>query len=243
MSDLPIKWPGFRPKLLIAALVVLGVVGYLWYQDYVVERAPREEEPELVTWVDRGLSEEAKAELELRIQTLEAAMATDSEIAGDISKILELGNLKYRFGDLAGAREQYEKILSTHPTDAPAHENLGQTLLEMGDFAGAEEHWRAAIAASPYEVTYIKLADLIVEQFPDRQAEIQPLLEEAIATLGQSAGLLVRLGEWYAANGLYDEAISHYKVAKQLEPDNEGIDTLISEAKSAKAKAAEQSGE
>jgi len=143
-----------------------------------------------------------------------------------------LGNLKYQLGDLAEAKEIYTtKILADHPADAPALENLGQTLFEMQDYKGAELRWRAAISVSPWEVTYLKLVNLIAAKFPDRQQEIQVILEEAIANLGQSAGLLLRLGDWYANNGQYDRALSHYQVAKQLAPEDSLINEKIAEVK------------
>src|SRR3989338_7752505 len=128
---------------LITGLIFLIVIGLMWRfskNNQLLSSEP--DASEFVTWVDRGMPESIAAELELRIQTLEASIEADTDEKKDISQILELGNLKYAYGDLAGAKEQYERILSTHPTDAPAHENLGQTLLEMGDVIGAEGHWR-----------------------------------------------------------------------------------------------------
>ncbi len=234
----PVKAPLFTPKrllVLLAALVII-VVGLFMFRDRFLPggTSPDGNTTPLVTWVDRNLDPDVKAEFEVRISTLEAAMQSDSTLANDIGEMLQLANLKYAYGDLAGAKEWYEKILATHPNDAPAHENLAQTLLEMGDYAGAETHWRAALTTNPYEVTYIKLADLIRDHFPERQAEIQTLLEDAIATLGQTPGLLVRLGQWYEANGDYESALSHYHVAKQLSPDDTSIDILIDEAEAAR---------
>ena len=217
---------------LITGLIFLIVIGLMWRfskNNQLLSSEP--DASEFVTWVDRGIPESIAAELELRIQTLEASLEANTNEKKDISQILELGNLKYTYGDLAGAKEQYERILLTHPTDAPAHENLGQTLLEMGDVAQAEEHWRAAIASSPYEVTYIKLADLIDASFFERHAEIQPLLEEAIATLGQSPALLVRLGNWYRQEKDFERALSHYQVALRLQPENTSLIQLINEVK------------
>ncbi|HBP00459.1 MAG: hypothetical protein UU48_C0011G0025 [Candidatus Uhrbacteria bacterium GW2011_GWF2_41_16] len=223
----------FRIWLFGLALLIVLVVGFFWYQDYIRKQTPRLLSSSLILFVERGLDETGKAKLISEIQTLESSMQTDSEIAQDIGKMLELGNLKYAYGDLAGAKEWYERILSDHPQDAPALENLGQTLLEMGDDVGAEESWRKAVSISAYEVTYIKLADLLDTRFSSRRSEIGPLLEEAIATLGQTPGLLVRLGKWYADQGLYQEAISHYQVAKQLDSNDQTIDLLIQEARKA----------
>jgi tetratricopeptide (TPR) repeat protein len=170
--------------------------------------------------------------LEEKITNLENSLNTDLELAKDLSQWLQLGNFKYQLGDLAGAREVYEtKILADHPADAAALENLGQTLYEMRDYEGAELKWRAALSVNPWEVTYLKLVNLIKEKFPERQAEIQGILEEAIASIGQSPGLLKELGSWFERNEKYDLALSHYKVAKQLAPEDETIDDLIKEVR------------
>lgn len=209
---------------LLMAIAVLVAVGIFWYSETIHEPA---KPVELVLTVDRGMDEATRAQFESRIQAELDAMAADPAAAEDISQILSLGILYYTVGDLGAAKAEFEKILARFPNDAPAHENLGQTLLEMGDGAGAEAHWRTALAISPYEQTYLKLVDYLYEFHPERVNEIQGILEDAIANLGQSANLLVKLGGWYEQDGQYDRALSHYKVAKQLEPDNESIDKLI----------------
>lgn len=213
------------------AIAVLVTAGIIWHWETNNGPLTDVEQEEWLNYVDRGLPEDARALLEQKTSDLEAAMANDSLVAGDISQWLILGNLKYQLGDLAGAKAAYEQILVDHPQDAPALENLGQALFEMGDYAGAEAKWRAALSANPWEVTYLKLVDLIYTKIPARSSEIQTILEEAIATLGQTPGLLSRLGDWYLENGEYQRAISHYQVAKQLGGSVETLDEKIAEAR------------
>jgi len=215
--------------LTIFAVIILFFLAILWQKEQKAFFPPKENTLVLINWVDRGLSKEAKAELEKRREDLDGSMKSDEKIAKDISKILTLGNLNYSLGELALAKEFYEKILKDYPNDAPSHENLAQTLKEMGDFDGAELHWRKALILNPYDGTYLKLADLIDENFTDRRLEIRTLLEEGISVLGQSPSLLIRLGDWYRQEGDYERAISHYKVALQLDPENMALKTLIEE--------------
>ena len=227
----------FQRKKMKSVLVVLAVF-LLIFVAVLARNARRGEgktlngvvKADFVTHVDRGMDAAMEQEWEKKVSTLEVEMMKNPK---DISLMLQMGNLKYQLGDLASAQEWYERILSTHPQDAPALENLGQTLYEMGDFSGAQKRWRAALAIGPYEVTYLKLADLLQEKFPERKAEIQPLLEEAIATLGQTPGLLTRLGQWYAGEGRYQEALSHFEVAEQLAPDNTTLSLLIEQTRAA----------
>ncbi|OGL66334.1 hypothetical protein A2856_01395 [Candidatus Uhrbacteria bacterium RIFCSPHIGHO2_01_FULL_63_20] len=208
-----------RPKhiLVLASVAVVIVVGAFWFAR---DRAFSLPGADIVEKVDRGISPEDMVKFEERIAKQEAVVAEGER---DISEILVLGNLYYSVGDLAKAKAAYEDILSINPNDAAALENLGQTLIEMGDYARAEARLRAAVNVSAYEPTYIKLADLIDEHFPGRRGEIQGILETAIANLGQTPGLLVRLGRWYADRGMLAEAISHYEVARQLDPENDLI--------------------
>ncbi len=157
----------------------------------------------------------------------ERIVALQAEIAGketqDIGLELQLGNAFYAIGELGKAVEQYDKILATHPTDAPSLENKGQALLEMGDANGALEEWGRAIASSPFEGTYLRMVDVLEEQFPERHDSVKILLEDAIATLGQSPALLIRLGKWHESKGELAEAISHYEIAVQLDPGNQDL--------------------
>jgi len=219
----------------LVGLVVVAVTGWLLYRQ-VNPPAPVVEKPTLLTVVDRGISEEDLAIQRQKIADLEAQIA-EKNAAGerDINLILQLGNLYYGIGELEKSVEQYNDILSTHPNDAPSLENRGQALLEMGDYVGALESWQQALAVNPYEVTYLRVADLITEHFPESQDQVRIVLENAITNLGQTAGLLKRLGEWYEANEMYDEAISHYKVALQLDPDDEWLKNQIDIVKQKKA--------
>jgi len=221
-----------RSVIFVLAVIVLVVLGIIWKFGFLQPAPVENKGGEAVTFIDRGFQGDAKAVLEQKIADQENKLATDAEFAKDLSHWLILGNMKYQLGDLSGAKEIFEtKILKDHPDDAPALENLAQTLYEMGDYEGAELRWRAAISVSPWEVTYLKLVDLIDAKFPARQKEIQGILEEAIANLGQSAGLVRRLGDWYTDNQQYDRALSHYQVAKQLAPDDTSIDERIAEVR------------
>lgn len=212
---------------LIAAAIAIVILGSVWAWRTAQTNAPSPSEPSpqtIVDLVDRGLSVEESASLRDQITTLEAQIA-ENETNGkrDISQVLQLGNLYYQLGDLKTATSWYQNILSTNPSDAPSLENMGQTMLEAGDYAGAERAWKAAINIEAYEPIYIGLADLIDQHFPERTAETQGILETAIANLGQTPGLLIRLAQWYEAQGKLDEAISHYEVAHRLSPKSASI--------------------
>mgnify|MGYP001607972595 CR=1 FL=1 len=219
-----------KPILTVLALVVIATVGVLWWRQGSVTRTPAEPKQQLVTWVDRGIDEGNRVKFDAKLAEIRSQIA-EAEASGkrEISLYLQLGNWLYSTGDLGLAEDAYRNILSTNPQDVPALQNLGQTLLEMGDVKGAEQVWRQSLTLEPSEDYYIRLSNLITEKYPARQAEIQKLLEDAIATLGQTPALLIRLAMWYEAKGDFDQAISHYEVALQLEPANQSLKDKITE--------------
>ena len=109
---------------LTAAIVVIIVVvaAVLIFRP----EANHEPAPELRTYIDKGLSEEAKAEFDLRIATLKASIEASEEFNGH--DYLLLGNLYYQVGELGLAKGAYEAILAQSPEDVGALENLGVTL-------------------------------------------------------------------------------------------------------------------
>lgn len=237
MNDFNPKWI----KIIAAVLIILGLGGYWAWVTFQPSEPSEPSEPSIVTTVDRGMSEEQLADFLARISEFETLVA-ENEANGtrDISVILSLGNLYYQIGELETAATWYRDILRTNPQDAPALENLAQAQLEMGDWTGAELSLRAAANVSAYEPTYIKLADLIDEHFPERRSEIQEILETAIGNLGQTPGLLARLGKLYADQGMLEEAISHYQVASQIDPDDVAIAQELERLKELRAQEAKE---
>lgn len=231
-----------RIRIGAALLIVLFLGGTLIWRAMDTEPSvdPAGPSAELTPRVDRGLSEEQLQPIRERIASVEAEVAQkETDGSRDIGLILSLGNLYYQIGELDTAAAWYRNILKTNPNDAPALENLGQDFLEMGDYVGAEAAWRAALDVEAYEPVYIKLADLIDEQFPERAADIQGILETAIINLGQTPGLLTRLGRWYAERGMLNEAISHYEVARQLAPKDTTIVQELDRLKRERSRQAE----
>jgi tetratricopeptide (TPR) repeat protein len=58
-----------------------------------------------------------------------------------------VGNLRFRRGDDAGAEEHYRKALTLDETQPEAHYNLGYVMLERGRYAQAVDHFQRALAS------------------------------------------------------------------------------------------------
>ena len=209
--------------ILIAVIVVVaGVVIF-----YRPQANPAADE-QFRTHIDKGMSEEVRAEFDLRISTLRASI--DASEDPELRQYLQLANLYYQVGDLALSKQYYEMILAESPNDVPALENLGVSLEQMGDYSGAAKAWSQALELSGNSTTALRLAKLVEEHFPNQRPELKGLLEKSIETFGQEPVFLRMLGDWYANEGDYERALSHYEAAKSV-TGSDDFDELISEAR------------
>lgn len=203
--------PSHHHGLMVAIVVILVVIAAVFL---FRPEANRESAPELRTFIDKGLSEEAQAEFDLRIATLKASIEASVEF--NSHDHLLLGNLYYQVGELGLAKGAYDAILEKSPDDVGALENLGVALELMRDYEGAARSWTRALSLSGSVTTVIRLVDVIEEHLPEQYDRVDDVLELAIESLGQDEMLNGRLAKWYFENGMYDQAQSHYEVAEAL---------------------------
>lgn len=117
-----------------------------------------------VVRVLRPATREARArtayELYCRASSLDENPATFDEAEALYRRALELdpqlaialtnlGNIRFRRGDDAGAQGLYERALALDDAQPEAHYNLGYVMLERGEATGAIPHFEKAIAADP----------------------------------------------------------------------------------------------
>ena len=60
-----------------------------------------------------------------------------------------LGNIRFRRGDEAGAEELYRRAIEVDPRQPEAHYNLGYVMLERGDAASAAPYFERALEGDP----------------------------------------------------------------------------------------------
>jgi tetratricopeptide (TPR) repeat protein len=60
-----------------------------------------------------------------------------------------LGNIRFRRGDEAGAEELYKRAIDIAPRQPEAHYNLGYLMLERGEARGATVHFERALEGDP----------------------------------------------------------------------------------------------
>jgi tetratricopeptide (TPR) repeat protein len=214
----------FRALLVLVAVAVIGVFGFLFRNRLAPGGEPK---PAIIEVVNRGLKPEDEQQFRDKLAGLLAEKATlTAEGKTDITLLLRIGVQYYILGEVGNAAQAYREILAINPNDAAAFENLGQALYEMGDYVGSLEAWQRAATLSPSETTYFRIVELINTQLPEHKARIPALMEHGIANIGQTYGFMIRLGDWYAEQGDYVRAVSHYEVALQLSENAESRTVL-----------------
>ncbi|HEX4447169.1 MAG TPA: tetratricopeptide repeat protein [Polyangiaceae bacterium] len=79
-----------------------------------------------------------------------------------------LGNIRFRRGDEAGAEELYRRAIEVDPRQPEAHYNLGYVMLERGDAASAAKYFECALEGDPrFADAHFNLA-MALEQVGDR---------------------------------------------------------------------------
>lgn len=117
----------------------------------------------------------------------------------------------------ADAKLSFEMGISKNPNNAKAYYYYGNYLNEgIKDPRNAEANYLKAVEKDPYYLpAYSKLIDLYNNQ--DQQEKAIKLLNELISKDSQTPDLYNLLGETYASNGKYPEAIEAYKKAISLD--------------------------
>ena len=103
-----------------------------------------------------------------------------------MSELLDKAGAARRSGDYPTARELYERILRSNPTNGEANGGLGDVARATGDLATAKTHYERALASSPsYGPAQLGLAD--TEWDMGNRAGAQRRYAEIVARLGERA--------------------------------------------------------
>jgi tetratricopeptide (TPR) repeat protein len=157
-----------------------------------------------------GQTDEAIAELRSAIEIDPKDERTHSHLALLFSKQ----------GELKGAAEQFAEIVRLDPKNADAHYNLGMAYYAEGNSAEAAAHWRAAVAARPGQVIYLRPLAWLLATCPDEAvrngAEAVKLAEEAVKTTPDDPAQVGTLAAAYAEAGQFPKAVSNAVEALDL---------------------------
>jgi tetratricopeptide (TPR) repeat protein len=142
---------------------------------------------------------------------------------------VQLGNLYFAKGDLAGAERQYLVSLSVDPNYVYALAGLARVRAAQGDTAKAVELYQSAIDRNPLPEFVIALGELYQATGQARQAEQQYQLVRAMQQLLTSSGVDtdLELALFEADHGADPQAaLALARRAYERRPGIKGADTL-----------------
>lgn len=123
-------------------------------------------------------------------------------------------------GDLAGAREHYERAIAIEPGRAGFHGNLATVLVALGKPGAAVERYQAAIALEPREPSHQNNLAWLLATHPDaavrRGPEALRLAQRAVRQAARAdPQLLDTLAAAQAEVGRWDDAVATARIAVQ----------------------------
>lgn len=122
---------------------------------------------------------------------------------------------------LVAAIEAQEAIVASQPSDASAHNDLGNLLVLAGDVSAAEAAYRRAIELDESSIASRFNLALLLQSLPEmsRKEESARLLNEVIVAEPTHAWAHYQLGRVYESLHRDDAAIEQYSRAFTLDPD------------------------
>ncbi|MGA2603615.1 MAG: tetratricopeptide repeat protein [Verrucomicrobiia bacterium] len=124
------------------------------------------------------------------------------------------------------AMEMYHQSLAINPSNAEAHVNIGNALLQLGQLAGAREQYQEAAHLRPGFAEAHHNLGVVLSRLGQRQ-EAREQWEQAVRIDPNYADAHVNLGTTLAQMGDTEGAIRHLTLALQIKPDNvEALDDL-----------------
>lgn len=148
-----------------------------------------------------------------------------------------LADARINLGDIKGAISPIEKLAQLNPTQSQYKLLLAQARLKTGDFAGANQAYKEILKTNPGDS--LALQGLVIALLQQEQPEeaisvLQDTLANAPKTNQAQAGSVdttsvqLLLGEVYASQKRYDDAIATYD--KAIADDKQDVRPLLAKA-------------
>lgn len=219
-------------KNLLFVIALLVVIGFLGYQYWPLRPAATE----LIESISIEMDPAIRQTFLQRIEVTKAAIDSQKAAGGkvDMPLYMNLATDYQMIGELKLAADVYRDYTTNVNTiDYVAWNNLGDVLEQMQDYLGAEQAYLKAIELLPdYEEYYRDYVYFLENHFAaTRSEDIRQWLEQSVANAGQSSWSMISLAEWYLNSGDCDQALAHYKIASQINPDNTAIQDEYADAR------------
>jgi tetratricopeptide (TPR) repeat protein len=206
--------------IIVIGLAVIGFVGWQWASDG--ELISGDEYPGFVNQEDLDIPDSARLQWEAQLDTARASLAQDPDNFGQLQATAVL---EQQLGLYADARKHMELLLKGNQINPVAWTIYGDIVYKMRDYETAELAYAKSLELDIDQQVLLKLENVWRNDLPSQYPNIETLYKDAISAAGQEPFFLIRLAQWYADEGRYEEAASHLKVAMDLDPENEDIRT------------------
>ncbi len=171
--------------------------------------------------VPTAASGDRQAELEGRANGYELVLEREPDNQAALEGLVEA---RIGLGDLAGAAEPLSRLAELNPQEPRYSVLLAQAQQELNDLEGAAQTYRNILTATPGNMEALQgLVALLVEQ--ERPQAAVGLLQDTLKTAEQSnqiqpgtidvIAVKLLLGQVYAEQARYDDAIATYDTAIQ----------------------------
>lgn len=139
----------------------------------------------------------------------------------------------YQLGDNEGTILAYRASLSVLLNNIVALNNLANAYKEVDDYKNAERAYLKAISVSPGEVTtYRSLSDLYLYNMPEKENDIQKIMDEGLKSLPENPDILSYLAVYYQNKGEKTKAIEYYERLVKVNPSNTAAKEELNKLKS-----------
>ncbi len=168
-----------------------------------------------------GISSEQQVQLEAEATGYQKVLEREPNNSNALRGLLEV-RLKQK--DIKGAVEPLEKLAQIHPEQREYGILLAQAKQQLQDYEGAAAAYRAILAARPGDIQALSgIVDLYLSQNQPQRAIglLQETLEQAKQNGDEPSASIdavsvqLLLGEVYAQQKRYDEAIASYDRARE----------------------------
>jgi tetratricopeptide (TPR) repeat protein len=129
-------------------------------------------------------------------------------------------------GDLAGAVEKYQSILTIDPRLGPAYNNLGALYVKAGEYAKAAAVLEKGLKVDPAMTSSSALLGISLFKI-GKFAEARPRLEAALRASPANSGLELLLVNDLTKLGAFEAAEGHLQQLSRREPENQQVLYLL----------------
>jgi len=164
----------------------------------------------------------ARSETSVGLALLDRAVQIDPS---NSAAKLDLAAARLQSGDIQAAKTAVEEVLRQNPNDARALVFAGKLYFEQGDYARAAEQLEPALHLQPsFEVAYtLALADLAQK----KPVPAGILFDEMLASSKPDASMRVLIGIAYRETEYFDQAITHFAKAADIDPEKQNIHSAL----------------